>query len=141
MQRDKAAVLQAPVEPCRGEAESRRSWKAPHLIGCDLSAQQCPHAIKVRIARAQNADGRTPAGKNDRDGISERRRPNHGFASKRAREREMAGASYDKFGLSEQISCGRRNSFETILANADQREPFFAMRRGRHRSSHRVIGK
>src|SRR5262245_6401032 len=132
MQRDETAILQAPAKPRGGKAKSRRRRKTLDLVARDMRAEQGSRAIKERIARAQHADGRAASCNNGRNGVRERRRPNHGFAGEGSCDRKMAGATHNQLGLRERFARGRRERLGAVLAEADEREPILATGRGHY---------
>jgi hypothetical protein len=64
--RDAAAILEAPAEPCGREAESGWLRPAAHLVDGHVPPQQRADAVVERVAGRENADGPTPAGENIR---------------------------------------------------------------------------
>ena len=130
MQRDKAALLQAPFEPGRREAERGRGGHAVNFSRVNMGAEQAADAVKERVARGEDTDGRAAPRQNFRDRLGKRRGPGHGLCRERTRQREVTGAAHDQLGLRDECPRGRRKSLDTIFADADQREPFSARGRG-----------
>ena len=124
MQRDQRAILLAPAEPRGGEREGRGRRHADHLA-------RRRSAASASSRRRRRTDRRSPARRRDAAPRFDQRRarPRSAKATHRSRRRDRPAsarwraAADDEGRLREELSRGRREAVDPILADADDGEP------------------
>ncbi len=126
VQRDQRTVLYRPAETARCQTEAGGTRQTDHLLRRNLLSQQGANSVEEGITGRHHAYRSASARENVWERGLWRRGPCQGFASYDAGdERKMPPATHHKRRLPDQRPCGRRQTFQTILADPDDRQPAF----------------
>ena len=128
VQGQEGAILQGPSEPRR--CQRKRGWRRKRYDFTDryMRREQRADAVEERIAAGEH-DGALAAPREDRrDCLADRGGPYQRLASRRAGELQMPRAADDELGVRNETPGYGRETVETILADADEREPFLCGR-------------
>src|SRR5437879_6413440 len=124
VQRHERTFRQRPAEPCGRQAE--RGWRRQHhhVLRRDLTRQQRADAVVERIARGEDADGAAAIPQYLLDRALERAGPRARSAlNERRRKAEMALAAEHNLGAGNASARDGTEPRDTILADADDRQP------------------
>jgi hypothetical protein len=80
-------------------------------------------AEKHRIARGDHADQRSPAFRDLRHQVGQRRRPGQARAPVIGDHREMPSAADQRIGVVDQHAAARGHPVEAVFADSDDAEP------------------